>query len=185
MIRNKLTVAALPSEPRMSLSGVASMPRISEFGLLVLFSLTAAISGCSHPQKDQTVVEAAAPAGSSLFTRIGGDPVLQSFADQFVRQLALNNKIMSNPRVAGALSKNQDEHKKKLATLLCQISGGPCKYEGRTVKEAHASLKVTQDEWKEMTRIFIQVLHGMKVPKRERQDLAKLVARYKNQIVGS
>ncbi len=165
------------------------MPRISEFGLLLLFSLSFTLTACSHPQKEETAVEAAAPEGSSLYDRIGGEVVLQNFANEFVKQVALNNKIMSNPIVAGALSKNQDSHKKKLATLLCQISGGPCKYEGqtenKTVKAVHAPLKITKDEWKEMTRVFIQVLQGMKVPKRERQDLARLVARYKNQIVGS
>lgn len=161
------------------------MPRISEFGLLVLFGLSFTLPACSQPQKEETTVEAAAPEGSSLYDRIGGEKVLRNFANEFVRQVALNNKIMSNPIVAGALSKNQDNHKKKLATLLCQISGGPCKYEGQSVKAAHAPLKITKDEWKEMTRVFIQVLRKLKVPRRERQDLAKLVARYKNQIVGS
>lgn len=163
------------------------MPRIVSGFLngLVLFSLLISLAGCSQPQKEETAVEAAAPEGSSLYTRIGGEPVLQTFANEFVKQIALNNKIMTNPVVAGALSKNQDNHKKKLAILLCQITGGPCKYEGRSVKVAHASLKITQDEWKEMTRVFIQVLQKMKVPRRERQDLARLVARYKNQIVGS
>ncbi len=161
------------------------MPRISEFGLLVLFSLFALLPACSHPQKEETAVEAAAPEGASLYSRLGGEEVIQNFANQFVKQLAMNNKIMSNPIVAGALSKNQDDHKKKLATLLCQISGGPCKYEGRSVKEAHTPLKITQAEWKEMTRVFIQVLQRLKVAKKERQELAGLVARYKSQIVGS
>ena len=159
------------------------MPRVSK---QIITILLVCLSACSHPQKEETAVEAAAPEGDqSLFSRIGGEPLLQKFADQFVRQVALNNKIMSNPIIAGALSKSQDDHKKKLATLLCQISGGPCKYEGRSVKAAHAPLKITQDEWKEMTRVFIQVLQKLKVPKKERQELAKLVARYNRQIVGS
>ena len=120
-----------------------------------------------------------------LYARLGGQDVVQTFANQFVKQIALNSKIMTNPIIAGALSKNQDNHKQKLASLLCQISGGPCKYEGRSVKEAHSPLKISQDEWKEMTRVFIQVLQQMKVPKKERQELARLVARYKSQIVGS
>lgn len=162
------------------------MARISRsiFQLLVVFGLTAFLSSCSYFQKEETAVEAAAPAGT-LYARLGGDAVVQNFSDQFVKQIALNNKIMSNPLIAGALSKNQDNHKKKLATLICQISGGPCKYEGLSMKAAHAPLKITQDEWKEMTRVFIQVLQRLRVPKNERQELAKLVARYKGQIVGS
>lgn len=170
------------------------MPRILNsfwgrfLALLVLCSLSIVLSSCSQPQKEETAVEAAAPEGSSLYSRIGGQPVLRNFANEFVKQIALNNKIMSNPLIAGALSKNQDAHKKKLATLLCQISGGPCKYDagpkGQAIKEAHAPLKITQEEWKEMTRVFIQVLQRMKVKKRERQDLARLVVRFKPQIVG-
>lgn len=157
------------------------MPRIVI--RLILLSIT--LVSCTHPLKEPSTVEAAAPtsADPTLYNRIGGTEVLKNFANQFVQQIALNSKIMSNPLIAGALSKNQSNHKEKLATLLCQISGGPCKYEGHSVKESHASLKITEDEWREMTRVFIQVLQNMKVQKRERQDLAKLVARYKSQIV--
>lgn len=160
------------------------MPRI----LMILpLILSLCLAGCSAPLKDESATEAAAPEGEkpSLYSRLGGEPTLKAFADQFVQQLALNNTIMKNPIVAGAMSKPHKNHKEKLATLLCQITGGPCKYEGRSVKDAHGTLKITQNEWKEMTRVFIQVLKKMKVPKRERTELARLVAKYKNQIVGS
>ncbi len=152
---------------------------------LAIIAIAPSLTSCSHLQKEETAVEAAAPEGESLYGRLGGEKLIQTFSDQFVKQIALNNRIMSNPIIAGALSKNQDDHKKKLATLLCQITGGPCKYEGLAVKAVHAPLKITQDEWKEMTRVFIQVLQSLKVPKKERQALAGLVARYKSQIVGS
>lgn len=156
------------------------MPRIVNLLVVTTFLIT----GCGHSSKEPNAVDVAAPgdAQATLYDRIGGEEVLKNFADQFIAQISLNTKIMSNPVVAGALSKNQNNHKEKLATLLCQLTGGPCKYEG-SLKGAHARLKITQDEWKEMTRVFIRVLQNLKVAKRERTELASLVARYKNQIV--
>src|SRR4051812_23478282 len=107
------------------------MPRIVIRLVLFTFFLNFLLA-CAHSDAPEpSAVEAAAPgvSDSTLYGRIGGQEVLKKFANEFVRALALNNKIMSNPQVAGALSKNQNNHKEKLASLLCQISGGPCKYE--------------------------------------------------------
>lgn len=162
------------------------MPRILRT-ILLLFSITFGLGACGHLPKEESAVEAASPEGPTptLYSRLGGEETLRKFSDTFIQQLALSNKLMSNPQIAGAMSKSQRDHKEKLMTLLCQASGGPCKFQTHHLKTVHAPLKISEAEWKEMSRIFIRVLQTMKVQKRERQELARIVAKYKNQIVGT
>lgn len=119
----------------------------------------------------------------SLFDRIGGKGKLQMFADQFVAALAANAELLKNPGISKAMQGDQTRHKQMLVEFFCANSGGPCSYTGKTIKEAHAPLKVTTAEWNVMRKVFIRTLREMKVPKRERMDLALIAARQKKHIV--
>ncbi len=122
-------------------------------------------------------------AEKSLFDRIGGKGKLQMFADKFVTALAASADLQKNPTLAKAMQSDQTRHKQMLVDFLCANSGGPCSYGGKQIKEAHAPLKVTRDDWNAMRKLFIRTLREMKVPKKERMDLALIAARQKKHIV--
>jgi hemoglobin len=77
----------------------------------------------------------------------------------------------------------------KLATLkesvvnqLCVLSGGDCKYEGETMKNSHADLKITTAEFE----LFVQAMRdslNRHVATREKNELLKLLAPMKRDIV--
>lgn len=119
----------------------------------------------------------------SLFDRIGGKGKLQMFADKFITALAANADLQKNPAIAAAMKADQSRHKQMLVDFLCANSGGPCTYGGRSMKEAHAAVKVTAADWNVMRKIFIRSLREMKVPKKERMDLALIAAKQKKHIV--
>jgi hemoglobin len=118
-----------------------------------------------------------------LFDRIGGKGKLQSFADKFVDALVANPDLNKNPQLAAALKADQSRHKQMLAEFFCANTGGTCMYNGRTMKEAHAPVKVSKAEWNVMRKLFIRTLRQMKVPKKERMELAVVAARQTKHIV--
>jgi hemoglobin len=72
-----------------------------------------------------------------------------------------------------------------VTAMVCEVSGGPCKYTGRTMKESHHHLKISQAEWDAMVVDFKATLNKFKVPQREQQELITIVGSTKNDIVRS
>jgi hemoglobin len=67
--------------------------------------------------------------------------------------------------------------------MVCQATGGPCTYTGRTMKQSHAHLNISDREWREMVRVFQEVLGHFKVPAAEQQELVAIVESTKADIV--
>ena len=63
------------------------------------------------------------------------------------------------------------------------MTGGPCKYTGRTMKESHQHLNITQAQWDAMVADFKTTLGKFKVPQREQQELITIVGSTKSDIV--
>ena len=81
------------------------------------------------------------PAGA---TPIAGDAVYKAFHDQAGIQRIMDDfvpRITSDPRIMGRFkTTNLDRLKLELVMQVCYLTGGPCQYTGRDMKEAHASL---------------------------------------------
>jgi hemoglobin len=72
-----------------------------------------------------------------------------------------------------------------VTALVCEVTGGPCKYSGRTMKESHQKLNITPAEWDAMVADFKATLNKFKVPQREQQELITIVGSTRNDIVQS
>src|ERR1044071_4095553 len=70
-----------------------------------------------------------------------------------------------------------------VTALVCQVTGGPQMYTGRTMKDAHTKLHITQREGDAMAADFVAVLDQYKVPKAEQNELLTIVGSTKGDIV--
>ena len=78
----------------------------------------------------------------SLYDRLGGKPAIQAVVDDFIGNVAADNRI--NQRFAGA---NIPRLKTMLVDQICEASGGPCKYTGQSMKSAHAGMKISDADF--------------------------------------
>ncbi|HDL01486.1 MAG TPA: hypothetical protein ENH23_04560 [candidate division Zixibacteria bacterium] len=67
--------------------------------------------------------------------------------------------------------------------MICQATGGPEVYHGRSTKDSHAHLNILNAEWNEKVRVFSQLLNDFKVPVKEQKDLFALIGPTKADIV--
>src|SRR3979409_1663289 len=67
----------------------------------------------------------------SLYDRLGGTPGIAAVVDDFVANIAADTAL--NRRFAGA---DIPKLKRLLVEQICQASGGPCKYTGRSMPES-------------------------------------------------
>jgi hemoglobin len=125
------------------------------------------------------------PAGQrSLYDRLGGVYPIAAVADEFINRLLVNEVLNANPAIAAARARVPAAGLKfQVTALVCQVTGGPCGYTGRNMKQAHAHLNIGEREWLEMVRVFTDVLIHFKVPAAEQGELLAIVGSTKADIV--
>ncbi len=120
----------------------------------------------------------------SLYERLGGIYPIAVVVDDFIDRLLANETLNANPALRQARDRVPAPGLKfHVATLVCEVTGGPCKYTGRDMKTAHAKLNITQREWDAMVADFRRTLNTFKVPIKEQEELIQIVGTTKQDIV--
>src|ERR1700751_4955974 len=99
-------------------------------GMLVIGALLASVS--SVPLIGQSAKE------KSLYDRLGGKKAIVAVVDEFVGRVAADSRINGYFKDTASDPMRLSAFKMKLVDQICQASGGPCKYTGKSMKEAHA-----------------------------------------------
>jgi len=66
---------------------------------------------------------------------------------------------------------------------LCEATGGPCFYIGRTMKTSHAGLGITESDWQITVKHLVATLDRFKVPEKEKGELLAIASSLKSDIV--
>jgi hemoglobin len=115
---------------------------------------------------------------ATLYERLGGLDAITAVVDSFVARAAGDDRI--NMKFART---NIPHLKKNFADQLCEVTGGPCTYTGRSMPEAHGGMRVTAGEFD----AFIQDLEGtldeLNVPTMEHRELLGLLLPLRDEIV--
>lgn len=120
----------------------------------------------------------------SLYDRLGGVYNIAIVVDDFIERLLVNDTLNANPAISEARARVPKAGLKfHVTTLVCEVTGGPCKYTGRTMKVAHQHLNITQAQWDAMVADFVTTLNKFKVPQEEQQELVTIVDSTKKDIV--
>ncbi len=122
--------------------------------------------------------------GASLYDRLGGLAPIAVVVSDFVEALGPDATLNANPAVDAARKAVPAAYLKyQVTAMVCQATGGPCQYTGRSMKDSHAHLNITEKEWDRMVTIFKEVLAKHKVPAKEQAELIAIVGSTKGDIV--
>jgi hemoglobin len=147
---------------------------------MALLSLVLMVSATFAPIVLAQQTEAQKP----LYDRLGGLKGITVVVDDFINRLVVNAVLNKNQAIkAGRKSSPAPYLKFQVSQLICELSGGPCKYTGKTMKESHAHLNISEKEWDVMTKEFQNSLNKFKVPKAEQKELFDMVGKTKADIV--
>jgi hemoglobin len=131
-----------------------------------------------------TVQAAEAQPAKSLYDRLGGVYPISVVVDTFIDLLLVNDVLNANPAINEARKRVPAAGLKfRVTELVCQQTGGPCKYTGRGMKESHAHLNISEKEWQAMLLDFRRVLNNYGVPAKEQGELVAIVESTKKDIV--
>jgi hemoglobin len=119
-----------------------------------------------------------------LYDRLGGVYSIATVVDDFIERLYINNVLNANPRIKEARDRVPKAGLKyRLTSMVCQATGGPEKYNGRSMKDAHSHLNINEKEWQAMIAEFKNSLNKFKVPPKEQGELIAIVESTKKDIV--
>jgi hemoglobin len=129
-------------------------------------------------------VRADEPAPKPLYERLGGVYSIATVVDDFIERLLVNETLNANPAIKEARERVPKAGLKfQVAALVCEATGGPCKYTGRSMKESHKHLNISEAEWQAMAADFRKTLDKFKVPEKEQKELFAIVESTKKDIV--
>ena len=120
-------------------------------------------------------------AQESLYKRLGGYDAIAAVTDDFIGRLA-THKDMSRFFI-GASDDSKKKIRQHIVDFLCNGTGGPCLYIGRTMKESHAGLRISENDWNITAGLLVETLNKFKVPSKEQNELLAIVSSLKKDIV--
>lgn len=145
---------------------------------LFVFLLALALFGCSSETGTKQTTEPA------LYQRLGGVYGIAPVVEDFIDRLYVNDQLNANPKINEARDRvPQAVLKFQVTAQLCEATGGPQTYFGRSMKDAHKDLNITEREWQVMLDNFKITLDKFKVPEKEQQELFDIVESTKADIV--
>jgi len=119
-----------------------------------------------------------------LYDRLGGVYSIATVVDDFIERLLVNETLNANPAIKDARNRVPKAGLKfHVTALVCEVTGGPCKYSGRSMQDAHAKLNINEVQWQAMVADFRKTLDKFKVPAKEQNELITIVGSTKKDIV--
>jgi hemoglobin len=121
---------------------------------------------------------------NSLYQRLGGLVAISVVVDDFLNSLKDNSVLNANPAMKDARKRSPLAYLKfQVTTLVCQEAGGPCRYTGKNMKQAHAYLNIDDKQWQSMMASFSIILEKHKVPATETQELIAIMEASKADVL--
>ncbi|HTP65936.1 MAG TPA: group 1 truncated hemoglobin [Geobacteraceae bacterium] len=156
--------------------------RMHRIALLALAALLVALWAGSAACADKI----AAPSGPSLYERVGGVNNIAVLIDDVIERSYVDEVFKANPQIEEAHKRYPKAAYKYNATALaCMVMGGPQKYTGRSLKDAHQHLQVTETEWRKLIKIFRESMNSFKVPMKEQNEILGIIESTKGDVVVS
>jgi hemoglobin len=144
----------------------------------VALALTLATVAACGQVRSRPPTSTAARTPESLYERLGGIDAIRALVDDFVAVVA------ADVRINRAFARTDiTRFKIHLVDQICQLAGGPCHYRGRTMKNAHAALRVSGADLDAMLDDLRVSLTKFQVPEREQRELTRALAALAPEIV--
>jgi len=114
----------------------------------------------------------------SLYDRLGGGDAINALTESWVA------RVGADDRANGKFVRTDIERlMKEVVDQLCEATGGPCTYTGRSMLETHAGMKVTAGEFDVVMQHLDAALDELNVPKAEQDELVGLLRPMRVDIV--
>ena len=125
----------------------------------------------------------AAPTTKSLYDGLGGKSAITAVVDAFVTNCASDKRINVFFASVASDPARLAKFKTNLVNQICEAAGGPCKYTGQSMKEAHAGMGVSSADFSALVEDLVAALDKFKVAEADKNTLLGILGPMKADIV--
>lgn len=145
---------------------------------LLAGTLVLSFAACGGKGKTEDTTAKAAEDNRPLYDRLGGTPAITAAVKRFVEVTG------SDPRISMFFS-NTDVPRLEsmMVNHICAITGGPCKYEGKSMKESHTGMQVKPEHFDAFMENLAKVLEELEVPDREKSEVLAAFEGMKSDVI--
>jgi hemoglobin len=148
------------------------------FKTVLAFVMIGSLSGIAACNDDDEKKD------DSLYARLGKTEAISAVVDQFLANVAADNTINARFAATVASQTRLQALRTNLINQICQGTGGPCTYTGKTMMEAHAGMNISAAEFNALVGDLVSALDNLKVPEKEKNELLAILGPMQNDIVG-
>lgn len=135
------------------------------------------------PGKKSDVMKSAPVKPLSLWDRLGGEPSVTKVVDDwftFVQEDKIDVTRGGKFKLDDAKAA---ELKKSIVAYVSSVSGGPIPYKGKTMKETHQGMAITNIEFDAFVQTLVKALKKNNVKQADADDLIRIVNSTRKDIV--
>ncbi len=119
-----------------------------------------------------------APADPALFRTFGEKPGLVKLMDDFMLRLE------ADPRTGPHFKDtNKKRIKEQLVDQFCQVTGGPCIYQGEAMKASHAGLDINKRDFNALVEVLQQAMDAQGIAFSAQNQLLAQLAHMHRDII--
>lgn len=159
------------------------MKTLVPFSALVISALlslgaTTAFGQAPSPMKPSPATAYPTTPAAGLYAAFGEKAGIRALMDDFVVRLK------ADPRIGEQFKETDLAHlAAQLTDQVCQLSGGPCVYQGPDMREAHNNLDITRSHFNALVEVLQQAMDAHRIPfSRQNQLLALLAPMHRDVI---
>lgn len=135
--------------------------------LLMLVLASMALAGCQTASRS---AETSTETSTELYEQLGQRTGIADIVEDLLYLIVDDERI--NEHFAGVDIQQFHRH---LTDQLCNLSGGPCTYTGRSMRESHADMNITATEFNALAEDLILAMEKNDVPAAAQNRLIKLL----------
>jgi hemoglobin len=125
-------------------------------------------------------------AEQSLYERLGGVNAIAMVVDRFSDTIIDNPALNVNPALKEWNQQGKLPGLKFMRTLwACEATGGPFKYTGKELDDAHEHLHITPEEFDEVGGEIAKALDHFGVPQGEKDEFLAAIVAHKDEVVNA
>ena len=130
-----------------------------------------------------TAVALAQGTQKSLFDRLGGRAGITAVVDDFVANCAADTRINRFFAETAKDPKRMAMFKSHLVDQLCEATGGPCKYTGKNMRDAHRGMGISSADFDALVEDLVKSLTKFKVAAADQKILLGVLGPMKADMV--
>jgi len=123
----------------------------------------------------------------SLYARMGGESVLNRVIDDTIERARVDTTIdwsrEGAPQGWKPTPENFEDFKRGLSRYVSEEIGGPQKYEGPDMRQAHKGMRITNEEFDAFMNHLRAALANNNVSEKDQRDLTRVFEKTRKQIV--